>query len=420
MEQHISLMKRPSHKHFIAMVIGQVISIMGASLLRFGLSLYILDSTGRADLFGILYALSNIPTLLSPIGGAIADRLPRKNLMVIFDFTSGIIVFFLLFFVQYGVFSILPIGIAMILLGLVSAFYQPAVQASIPSMVHHEKIEGANGLVNGVGALAQLAAPIMGGVLYGTLGITLFILCCGIAFIFSAIMEIFIEIPFVKRKRSASIIKTIVSDMKDGFVYIQKRTVVLKLVFMAALFNLIITPFFLVGTPIVLRTALGANDAQTGIGMGLLQLSTILGALFVGIAAKYITVKKLYIWLYGIAGAALLVVFSLSPYIMQTGFYLPYTLFLTGIILIAMLLMILCIYVLSAIQKNTPTEMLGKVMATITAVSQCVAPVGQFLYGVLFSLTSIAIIIPAIVLFILIVVQGFISKKLFKNEEELM
>lgn len=410
---------RPGPRHFALMVIGQVISIMGAALLRFGLSLYILDSTGRADLFGMLYALSNVPTLLSPIGGAIADRFPRKNLMVIFDFSSGGILFVLLLFIQDGVLPIAPIGVAMVLLGLISAFYQPAVQASIPSMVAQEKMEGANGLVNGVGALAQLAAPLLGGLVYGLVGLRLFIFFCGAAFVCSAIMEIFIQIPFVPRDWPGSLAGTLFADVKDGLSYIRRRTVILKLAAMAALFNLVLTPFFLVGTPVVLRTTLGASNTQTGIGIGAIQLSTIAGALLVGVFAKYIRIHTLHRWMGGIAAASLLIVLALTPWVLVRGFYPSYLLFLAGVILVAMLLMILCIYVLSAVQKTTPTHMLGKVMATITAVSQCVAPLGQLFYGLLFSITAPHALIPALVLFTLIVLQGLWGKHLLQHEEEL-
>ena len=37
-------------KDFIIMVVGQIISILGSALLRFALSLFVLDITGRADL----------------------------------------------------------------------------------------------------------------------------------------------------------------------------------------------------------------------------------------------------------------------------------------------------------------------------------------------------------------------------------
>lgn len=41
-------------KDFIIMVVGQIISILGSALLRFALSLFVLDITGRADLFAVL------------------------------------------------------------------------------------------------------------------------------------------------------------------------------------------------------------------------------------------------------------------------------------------------------------------------------------------------------------------------------
>lgn len=74
------------------MVLGQIVSIFGALLVRFALLLYVLDMTGRADIFATVYAISNIPRLFMPLGGAIADRFSRKNLIVIYDFSSSFIV----------------------------------------------------------------------------------------------------------------------------------------------------------------------------------------------------------------------------------------------------------------------------------------------------------------------------------------
>lgn len=89
-------------RSFQLLLLGQIISILGSALLRFGLSLYALDLTGRADIFGTLYALSSIPLLLSPIGGAIADRFNRRHLIVIFDFASCIVVLGFLFLLAGG------------------------------------------------------------------------------------------------------------------------------------------------------------------------------------------------------------------------------------------------------------------------------------------------------------------------------
>jgi len=177
---------KPSPKDFNLMVLGQIVSIMGSALLRFALSLYVLDITGSEAVFATLYAISNIPMLLSPIGGAIADRFNRRNLMVIFDFTSSAVVFAFFAFLSYKQSSVILIAVVMVLLSIISAMYTPAVTASIPLLVEEKKLEGANGIVQAVQALSSVAAPILGGVLYGIIGVDALITISGIAFFLSS------------------------------------------------------------------------------------------------------------------------------------------------------------------------------------------------------------------------------------------
>ena len=66
--------KKLFHRNFSLMIIGQIISLFGNAILRFALSMYVLDLTGSAAAFGTILAVSMIPTvLLSPVGGIIAD-----------------------------------------------------------------------------------------------------------------------------------------------------------------------------------------------------------------------------------------------------------------------------------------------------------------------------------------------------------
>ncbi|MFK4313810.1 MFS family permease [Bacillus sp. RC236] len=135
---------RSSMKDFHLMVSGQIITILGSTLLRFALSLYVLDITGRADIFAGLYAVTSIPFLLAPLGGAIADRFNRRNLMVIFDFINAAIVLSFIILLFTGPVSIILIGTIMFLLAVVSAMYSPVVMASIPQLVPENKLEQAN------------------------------------------------------------------------------------------------------------------------------------------------------------------------------------------------------------------------------------------------------------------------------------
>ena len=71
------------NKNFTLLVIGQIISLFGNAMLRFSLSLYVLDTTGSASAFATILAISMIPTiLLSPVGGVLADRMSRRHITI--------------------------------------------------------------------------------------------------------------------------------------------------------------------------------------------------------------------------------------------------------------------------------------------------------------------------------------------------
>ncbi|PFR37131.1 MFS transporter [Bacillus thuringiensis] len=405
-----------SLKDFHLMVSGQIITILGSTLLRFALSLYVLDITGRADIFAGLYAVTSIPFLLAPLGGAIADRFNRRNVMVIFDFINAAIVLSFIVLLLTESVSILMIGTMMFLLAVVSAMYAPVVMASIPQLVPEKKLEQANGIVNGVQALSNIVAPVLGGILYGIIGLKMLVIISCLAFFLSAILEMFITIPFIKRIQEGHIVPIIVKDMKEGFLYVLKQPFILKAMLLAALLNLILTPLFVVGGAIILRVTMQSSDTMYGIGMGLIDFATILGALSIGFFAKKLQMKTLYNWMLIIVLLVIPVALSVTPFTLNLGYYPPFILFILSSLLIAMTMTIVSIYVITVVQKKTPNENLGKVMAIITAVSQCMAPIGQVVYGFMFEGFSAKIYLPIFAISFIMIIIAVVTKKILSNE----
>lgn len=403
-------------KDFIIMVAGQIISILGSALLRFALSLFVLDITGRADLFAVLFAISSLPVLLTPFGGAIADRFNRRNLMVLFDFISSgiVLIFFIVLLTDNH--SVLWIGLVMVLLSFISAMYTPAVMASIPLLVSEQKLEQANGIVNGVQALAGVTAPVLGGILYGMLGLKLLVIVSGLLFFFTAIVEMFMTIPFVKRSYDGHLVPTLIKDMKEGFTYVVKQTFILKCTLLAALLNLLLTPLFIVGVPIILRVTMNSSDTLYGIGMGIIDFATILGALTMGYFAKKLRIHTLYIWVLMSAFLVIPMAMSVLPRALQIGYYPSYSLFIGCALIIAMMMTIISIYVMTLVQKETPNEQLGKVMAIMMAVSQCMAPLGQMGYGLLFEFFQANIYIPVFIISVCVLLLAFVTKRIWRLE----
>lgn len=405
----------PRPANFRMMIAGQVISIFGSALIRFTLSLYVLNITGRADVFATLFAISNIPLLFAPVGGAIADRYNRRNLMVVFDLTSSFVILVCFLILLAGNTSVVLIGGVMILLSVISAMYTPAVTACVPLLVKQEKLESANGLVQAVQSLSNVAAPILGGVLFGYMGMKLLVVCSCAAFALSALMEMFIRIPFVKREQTAGMVKTILGDLKAGFVYVIGQPFIRKSMLIAAALNLLLTPYLLVGGPIILRITMGVGDVAYGIGMGVINAAAIVGALAIGFFAKTMKMRTLYRWLLLIAAVMLPMAVAVTPLMLGAGNNTAFLVFILCGALIAMALTVVSIFVITKIQKHTPDENLGKVMAILTAAAQSAAPVGQVLYGIVFEAFSTRIYLPTVLASAAVVLVAWGTRRVLRE-----
>ena len=96
-------------RDFMLVVLGQIISLFGNAVVRFALPLHLLNISGSPTLYGMVSALAFLPLLImSPLGGVIADRVNKRNIMVVLDFsTAGIILLFLLLSRQVNIVALI-------------------------------------------------------------------------------------------------------------------------------------------------------------------------------------------------------------------------------------------------------------------------------------------------------------------------
>ncbi len=373
-------------RDFTMVVIGQVISLFGNAILRFALPLYLLRETDSSSLFGVVTACAFIPMVIfSLFGGVIADRKNKRNIMVVLDLTTAAVI--LIFSFALGKVLLVPlmITVLMILYGI-SGIYQPAVQASIPLIVEKQFLMQGNAVINMVSTLAGLLGPVIGGVLFGAFGIMPILLISVGCFVFSAVMEIFIHIPFEKNTDGKSIFGAVGSDLLDSFRFIKyEKPIFLSVLEILVLFNLILTSMILVGIPVIVVQILRMSDTALGITQGSMGLGGLAGGIIAGAAAKKIRLKNGYIFLMICSLAALFMGISVFEAIPKNiGYFI-----ITAISFVAMCASTMFgVSMMTAVQQQTPPNLLGKIMAVIIAISSCSQPVGQAIYGVLFDVFS--------------------------------
>ena len=369
-------------RDFTLVVLGQIVSLFGNAILRFALPLYLLRQTESPALFGAVGAAAFIPAVLcAPIGGVVADRVNKRNIMVVLDFsTAGLILLFTLLLDRA---PLVPLMVAslMLLYGIAGA-YQPSVQASIPLLARPEQLTSANAVINMVQTLSALLGPVIGGVLFGAFGLRP-ILWVGMAcFFLSAVMELFIRIPHSPRAAAGGVLSTVRRDLGESWRFIRReRPVFLSVMLVLALFNLVLSAALVVGIPVAVVQTLGMSDSRLGVTQGAMGLGGLFGGVLAALLGPRLRLRR---------GGAVLLAASLTAAGMGAALLpgVPPALgwwVVTAMSFAVMVLSTLLVVVLSAaVQRGTPPALLGKVMAFIVAVTNCASPLGQAVYGALF------------------------------------
>ena len=375
-------------KDFTLVVIGQIISLFGNATIRFALPLYLLNLTGSSALYGTVTACAFIPAiLLSPIGGIVADRVNKRNIMVILDFfTAAVILAFSLLMNEGNLILLLTVTLSF-LYGIAGA-YQPSVQASIPALTNQDNFMAANSIINTISSFASLMGPVLGGILYSAYGLKPVLWVCMVCFIMSAVMEIFIKIPFQKQTSGDGILKTARTDFAESIRFIrEEKPVIGKAVLVICGINLFLAAMIIVALPYLVTEVLNLDASQAnrlyGFAEGALAAGGLAGGIGVGIFANRLAIYKSG----NLVIACAVCVFPISvSLILFSSAIINYIVITVCCFAIMVCSTIFTVQMMSFIQKETPQNLIGKVIAVILTVSMCAQPLGNAFYGVLFGI----------------------------------
>ncbi len=373
-------------RDFTLVVIGQVISLFGNAAVRFALPLYLLNLTGSSALYGTVTACAFLPPiLLSPIGGMIADRVNKRNIMVALDFLTAAVI--LLFSLLMDVCSLVPLlTVTLMLLYGIAGAYQPSVQASIPALVCPEQTMAANSVINTISSFSSLTGPVLGGLLYSACGLTPVLLVCMICSFLSAVMELFIRIPYRKQTPDGGIRQTIQRDFSESIHFLRtKKPVIGKGMLVVCGINLFLSAMLLVAMPWLITEVLDLEPALAnrlyGFAQGALAAGGLVGGIGAGIFADRLDVRKSA----QILTACALCVFPMGlTLLLSDSGILNYLVLTVCCFLIMVFSTVFTVQMMSMIQTETPPHLTGKVIAVTLTFSMCSQPLGNTLYGILF------------------------------------
>jgi DHA3 family macrolide efflux protein-like MFS transporter len=378
------------NRNFVLLWQGQTISQFGNLAFSFAMMLWLKDATGSASLMGLMMFASLLPgVLLGPFGGTFADRHSRIRIALVCDLLSGVAVLGLAFAMfAPRVASLQPgavrfaigflFGVS-VFVGILRAFFTPALSAAIPDLVPRDKIPAANSLNQFSVQGSTLLGQAIGGLLYQTLGAPLLFLIDGVSFLYAGICAGFIRLPPREKKpASEHPFGDFLKETGEGFRYLWRRPGLRDFIGIASVVNFFGMPIAVL-LPFYVESYLKADDKWYGFLMAFIGAGSVFGFILAGALSLTGRARQR-----GILAAMLLAPSFFGVLGSVTNAYLAMAMVFLGGASVGFI----NVYLMSMIQVSTPDEVRGRVMGVVLTLSGGLMPLGMVLGGVVGDLTG--------------------------------
>lgn len=356
-------------QQFLILWFGQLVSTIGSQLTSFGLSVWVYQQTQSTTLFALLLGLNTLPViLLSPLIGALADRLNRQRLMLFSDFCAGLSTVALAIAIHV---NYLPMGLIATLI-LVNAtftsFMQPTFTAATTQLVPEKYLDRASGLNQISQSVAQLIAPVLGGVLLMSIGLSGIILIDVSSFAIGVLTQLFIRIPNLPLSATEHPKESLKTTTLQAIQFLQIRPGLIALLSFFVVKNGLTSIVYVATTPYVLSFAssavLGSIFSIGGLGM-------LAGGIILSILPESRSRIHTIMAFCGLSGLTLMV---LAIQDSVTTFMVGSFLFFFGLPLLHGSGQVI-------FQRKVPTALQGRVFAFNEAIAGAAVPLGYLVAG---------------------------------------
>lgn len=261
---------------------GQAVSLIGTGMVRFGLGVWVIEQTGQATPFTLTLVFATLPgILLAPLAGVVVDRYDRRRVMLISDGLAALVTLVIAAALLLGELALWHIYLLVFTSAAFSAFQEPAMTASIVTLVPEDKLGRASGMMSLIPAAGGLIAPVLAGGLYGFIGLAGIFALDLLTFVVAVITQLIVRIPAPEHSAAGTEAGgSFWRNLRSGFDFILARP---ALAWMLAYFSLV---NFMAGLAVVLvppmvlafadERTLGIVQSVQGVGMlaGSMVMST--------------------------------------------------------------------------------------------------------------------------------------------------
>ncbi|MCB0222722.1 MAG: MFS transporter [Anaerolineae bacterium] len=356
------------YRNYRLWFIGQLISLVGTWMQTTAQGYLVFQLTHSPVYLGYVGFAAGVPSWVFMLyGGVIADRIPRRRLLLFtqsFMMVLAFILAALTFSNRVQPWHIILLALA---LGVGNAFDAPARQSFVFEMVEREDLANAIALNSSMFNLATVVGPAVSGIVYALVGPAWCFTLNGLTFLGVIVALLMMRLkPFVAPNRATAAL----DDLKEGLRYIQANPAIRTLISVAAVISLFGLAYMTL-LPAWAVTVLGGDETTNGWLQSARGLGALSGALMIASLGR-INFKGKLLTTGMFAFPGMLLLFALAR-------WLPFS--LLALVGVGWGFMILFNMANTLIQTLVSDELRGRVVSVYTLSFFGLMPLGALLAG---------------------------------------
>ncbi len=348
---------------------GQLISYSGTWMHSTAQGWLVYSLTKSPFYLGMVSAASWLPILLfSMVGGAVADRFRKRNLLLLTQALSILPPLAIGVLTGLGMITVGHVIVLAFLLGTFNAFDIPARQSFLIEMVEKGNLLNAVALNSAAFNGARIIGPIMAGLAISRIGVAPCFFINALSFLAVILALSMMKVRGMPGRRRGGLFK----EISEGVSFVRGDSSVLRTMLLVSLFSLFGLPFIAL-LPVFAEDILKVGAEGLGFLAGFAGMGAF-GAAMTLAARDRVRGKRRYMACSAVGFPVSLLVFSVSEtYALSLG-----ALTVTGFSIVSFLAL-----ANSSIQLKTPDGLRGRVMSVYTTVFLGMIPIGHSIMGTL-------------------------------------
>ncbi|HZR39994.1 MAG TPA: MFS transporter [Ktedonobacteraceae bacterium] len=400
------------HRNFRLFWCGQLISLIGTWMQSIGQAWLVLQLTHSALLLGVVGALQFIPVMLFALfGGVLADRLPKRRVLMFTQSFAALQAAILWILVLTGTVQLWHVLVLALMLGFTNSLDMPTRQSFVVEMVGREDLPNAIALNSSLFNMARIVGPGIGGLIIGWFGEGPLFLANAISFIPVITGLAMIDLSKLHapvRRQGEGNEKSALQSLREGLGYVAHTPAVLLIIVVVGVVSLFGINFN-VTLPLFANDVLKVGPQGFGFISSAFGIGSLLSALWLAWSNNKPTISHMLV-------SAIL--FGLFEGLFAVSHW--YLLSLALIAAVGFTQIAFSATANTAIQTVTPHRLRGRIMSVYMAVFAGSTPIGNLFTGALAHSfgAPIALLAGAVLSFIAAVTGWIVRAPAEKNAIE--